>query len=141
MSKPGKQTSKASKPRLTIESQDEARAGAPGSQTANGSEPVDDEIDFHEAAGFIRGLGMLMWRYARSHPHTVLYGFIGFVLAAAVLAVLHAFSLFINVLGTYVHCARLQYVEFFGKFYEANGRLFKPLTLNTRYSNLRGGAE
>lgn len=66
---------------------------------------------------------------------------IGFVIAAAVLAVLHAFSLFINVLGTYVHCARLQYVEFFGKFYEANGRLFKPLTLNTRYSNLRGGAE
>ena len=85
MSKPGKQTSKASKPRLTIESQDEAKAGAPGSQTANGSEPVDDEIDFHEAAGFIRGLGMLMWRYARSHPHTVLYGFIGFVLAALIL--------------------------------------------------------
>ena len=28
---------------------------------------------------------MLMWRYARSHPHTVLYGFIGFVLAALIL--------------------------------------------------------
>lgn len=85
MSKPGKQTSKASKPRLTIESQDETKAGAPASQAANGSESVDDEIDFHEAAGFIRGLGMLMWRYARSHPHTVLYGFIGFVLAALIL--------------------------------------------------------
>ena len=69
MSKPGKQTSKASKPRLTIESQDEAKTGATTSQTTNGSTPVDDEIDFHEAAGFIRGLGMLMWRYARSHPH------------------------------------------------------------------------
>ena len=54
MSKPGKQASKAPKPRLTIESQDEAKAGAPSSQAANGSEPVDDEIDFHEAAGFIR---------------------------------------------------------------------------------------
>ena len=87
MSKPGKQTSKASKPRLTIESQDETKAGAAASQMPDGSTPADDEIDFHEAAGFIRGLGMLMWRYARSHPHTVLYGFIGFVLAALIMII------------------------------------------------------
>lgn len=52
----------------------------------------------------------------------------GFIAAAAILVATHLFSMFINVLGTYVHCARLQYVEFFGKFYEENGKPFTPLS-------------
>ena len=62
---------------------------------------------------------------------------IGAILAAVVLAVLHLFSLFINTLGTYVHCARLQYVEFFGKFYEANGVIFDPLGYNSKYVKVK----
>jgi len=57
---------------------------------------------------------------------------VGFILAAAVVVAMHAFSLFINTLGTYVLCDRLQYVEFFGKFYEANGLPFKPLGYTTK---------
>ena len=121
MSKPGKQTSKASKPRLTIESQDETKAGAPASQTANGSEPVDDEIDLHEAAGFIRGLGMLMWRYARSHPHTVLYGF---VLAALILilglwnTIVIAVFVFVGATLGQVRDGDNAIVNFFGKLFD-----------------------
>jgi uncharacterized membrane protein len=124
VSKPGKQTSKASKPRLTIESQDETKAGAPASQAANGSEPVDDEIDFHEAAGFIRGLGMLMWRYARSHPHTVLYGFIGFVLAALILilglwnTIVIAVFVFVGAILGQVRDGDNAIVNFFGKLFD-----------------------
>ncbi len=58
---------------------------------------------------------------------------IGVLLAGILLIVLHAFSLFINTLGSYVHCARLQFVEFFGKFYEANGEIFRPLGYNSKY--------
>src|SRR5699024_4137125 len=36
----------------------------------------------------------------------------------------HIFNLGINVLGAYVHTCRLQYVEFFGKFYEGGGKMF-----------------
>jgi vacuolar-type H+-ATPase subunit I/STV1 len=30
----------------------------------------------------------------------------------------------------------LQYVEFFGKFYEASGEEFRPLTMSTQYVKL-----
>lgn len=39
----------------------------------------------------------------------------------------HLFNLAINVLGAYVHASRLQYIEFYGKFYEGGGREFTPL--------------
>ncbi len=44
----------------------------------------------------------------------------------------HIANLAINVIGAYVHTNRLQYVEFFGKFYEGGGRAFVPLAANTK---------
>ena len=52
--------------------------------------------------------------------------------AAVILVALHLFSLFINTLSAFAHTSRLQYVEFFGKFYEAGGRVFSPLCINTK---------
>ena len=40
----------------------------------------------------------------------------------------------INLLGTFVHAARLQYIEFFGKFYEDGGEAFKPALPAEEYS-------
>ena len=45
----------------------------------------------------------------------------------------HVFNIGINVIGTYVHAARLQYLEFFGKFYEDGGKAFRPLEVKTKY--------
>lgn len=45
----------------------------------------------------------------------------------------HVFNLLINVLGAYVHAARLQYLEFFNKFYEGGGKEFKPLSPVDKY--------
>lgn len=45
----------------------------------------------------------------------------------------HALNLAINALGAYVHTNRLQYVEFFGKFYEGGGRKFNPFSVKTKY--------
>ena len=45
----------------------------------------------------------------------------------------HAFNIGINVIGTYVHAARLQYLEFFGKFYVDGGKPFRPLDRKTKY--------
>lgn len=45
----------------------------------------------------------------------------------------HALNFGINVLGAYVHSNRLEYVEFFGKFYEGGGRKFKPFGIHTEY--------
>ncbi len=50
----------------------------------------------------------------------------GVLLLLVVLAGGHLFNLAINFLGAFVHPLRLQYVEFFGKFYEDGGRPFRP---------------
>ncbi len=43
----------------------------------------------------------------------------------------HIFNLLINLLSAFVHPLRLQYVEFFGKFYEDGGEPFAPFALRT----------
>ena len=45
----------------------------------------------------------------------------------------HTFNILINALGAYVHASRLQYVEFFGKFYEGGGKAFNPFKIKTKY--------
>ncbi len=47
----------------------------------------------------------------------------------------HTLNFAINCLGAYVHTNRLQYVEFYQKFYEGGGRKFKPFKINTKYFN------
>ena len=59
-----------------------------------------------------------------------IFGVIVFIL---VFIVGHTLNIAINVLGAYVHCNRLQFVEFFGKFYEGGGRAFSPLHAATQY--------
>ncbi len=48
----------------------------------------------------------------------------------------HALNFAINALGAYVHSSRLQYIEFFGKFYKGGGKSFAPFKRNTKYINL-----
>ncbi len=63
-------------------------------------------------------------------------GIIGKVIGAALFVGGHLFNAGINILGAYVHSCRLQYIEFFGKFYEEGGKPFKPLEENTRYVHI-----
>lgn len=76
---------RASAPKLTIEQAPAAddRAAGAGADTDAGRRPAIGE----EAVGFIKGLGASAWAYAQGHRYTVLYGFIGFVLAALILAI------------------------------------------------------
>ncbi|MBE6912929.1 MAG: V-type ATP synthase subunit I [Ruminococcaceae bacterium] len=48
----------------------------------------------------------------------------------------HVFNIAINLVGSFVHSARLQYVEYFGKFYESGGRLFSPLAVKTKNTDI-----
>ena len=58
---------------------------------------------------------------------------LGIVLFIVVFLVGHALNIAINLLGAYVHTNRLQFVEFFGKFYEGGGQPFEPLAAHTKY--------
>ena len=59
------------------------------------------------------------------------------VLLVFVFIVGHTINIAINMIGTYVHTNRLQYVELYSKFYEGGGRAFAPLTANTKYFKLK----
>lgn len=58
---------------------------------------------------------------------------IGVIFFILIFLVGHVLNLGINALGAYVHANRLQYVEFFGKFYNGGGRKFAPFALNTQH--------
>ena len=58
---------------------------------------------------------------------------IGKIIMVAFLAFAHVFNTALGVLGAYVHTSRLQYVEFFGKFYEGEGKPFNPFRIKTKY--------
>ncbi|MDT2848912.1 V-type ATP synthase subunit I [Vagococcus carniphilus] len=49
-----------------------------------------------------------------------------FTVGIALIIVLHALNIFLSLLSAYVHGARLQYVEYFGKFFQGGGRKFSP---------------
>ncbi|MBQ2711914.1 MAG: V-type ATP synthase subunit I [Clostridia bacterium] len=59
-----------------------------------------------------------------------------FIFGVLILLVGHAFNMGINVLGAYVHDSRLQYVEFFSKFYTGGGHLFHPLGSQVKYNRI-----
>lgn len=61
-------------------------------------------------------------------------GVVGFIAMLVVLIVGHVFNIAINLLGTFVHAARLQYIEFFGKFYEDGGEMFEPAEPSADYT-------
>lgn len=70
-------------------------------------------------------------------------GVAGTIVLLVVFVIGHTFNLAINALGAFVHSSRLQYIEFFGKFYEDGGEEFDPFRKNTKYvrltSDLDGG--
>ena len=66
-------------------------------------------------------------------------GIIGVIAFILIFLVGHAINIGINALGAYVHTNRLQYVEFFGKFYNGGGREFRPFTMRTKYYKLDKG--
>ncbi len=57
---------------------------------------------------------------------------VGYIIGAVVMTVGHVFNIAINTLGAFVHTARLQYIEFYSKFYETGGHLFAPLGIKTK---------
>lgn len=60
---------------------------------------------------------------------------IGVIGGVIILVIGHAFNLGIGVLGAYIHDSRLQYIEFYSRFYEGEGELFSPI--GSRFNYIR----
>ncbi len=61
-------------------------------------------------------------------------GVISFVL---IFTLGHTINFALNLLSSYIHASRLQYLEFFGKFYEGGGREFAPLSIKSNKVKLK----
>ena len=62
---------------------------------------------------------------------------LGILLVIMILIPAHLFNLVINTLGGFIHTMRLQYIEFFGRFYSGGSKPFKPFRLETNYVEIK----
>ncbi len=62
--------------------------------------------------------------------------FVGIILMLLIMAIGHGVSLLINVFGAFIHSGRLQFVEFFTKFFEGGGKAFRPFAERPRYTEV-----
>lgn len=91
----GKDGSKAPRPVIEHIEVEESSADLHAHHAEAGAEQADasgrahaDAGRFQDATwGFIEGIGHAAWSYADAHPHTVLYGAIGLILAVLILVV------------------------------------------------------
>jgi len=59
--------------------------------------------------------------------------YLGFVLAGLILIGGHTFNIVINTLSGFVHSSRLQFLEYFSKFFEGGGKEFQPFGRKNKY--------
>lgn len=60
-------------------------------------------------------------------------GILGALVMLVAFCIGHPYNIAINALGSFVHSCRLQYVEFFGRFYQSGGETYRPFCENTKY--------
>jgi len=58
---------------------------------------------------------------------------LGYIFMFLILVVGHIFNIAVNVLGSFIHSSRLQFVEFFSKFMEGGGEEFRPFKRDSKY--------
>ncbi|MDU5107407.1 V-type ATP synthase subunit I [Clostridium sp.] len=68
--------------------------------------------------------------------HT-LPGVAAIIIGPVLFVLFHIFNLGLSLLGAYVHTARLQYVEYFGKFYDGGGKPFKAFKSSEKYIRIK----
>jgi len=64
---------------------------------------------------------------------------IGFIFVPIILIFAHTVNLGLQTLGAGVHSLRLQYVEFFNRFYSGGGKKFNPFSIKRKYTKLEEG--
>ena len=88
---------------------------------------------FGDILSYLRLMALCLSTGVIAQVLNLLAAMAGIVPAILIGVIGHTVNLLINALGAYVHTSRLQYVEFFGKFYEGGGKAFEPFKLKSKY--------
>lgn len=83
-------------------------------------------------------IGFIVYEIAAMNGTDSVLGVISFVL---ILLIGHLLNFAIAMLSAFVHASRLQYIEFFSRFFKGGGVAFKPLKTNTKFIQLQEGKD
>ena len=90
---------------------------------------------FSDILSYVRLMALMLAGSVLAQVFNTLGGVFGNVIFFVIVSLIgNALNLALNLLGCYVHDMRLQFLEFFGRFYEDGGKAYQPLGLhNTKY--------
>jgi V/A-type H+-transporting ATPase subunit I len=92
---------------------------------------------FGDILSYCRLMALMLAGTVIAQVFNTLGAMTGNIIAFAVIFLLgHALNFGLNIIGTYVHTSRLEYLEFFGKFYREGGRAFEPLEVKSNYYSI-----
>jgi V/A-type H+-transporting ATPase subunit I len=82
------------------------------------------------------GIALAINLLAKIFSELIGAGIVSIILLMVILAIGHVFNMVIQALGSAVHSLRLQYVEFFKRFYEGGGKEFSPFMAMRIYTSI-----
>ncbi len=90
---------------------------------------------FSDILSYVRLMALMLAGSVLAQVFNTLGGVFGNVIFFVIVSLFgNVLNLALNLLGCYVHDMRLQFLEFFGRFYEDGGKAYEPLGLhNTKY--------
>lgn len=90
---------------------------------------------FSDILSYVRLMALMLAGSVLAQVFNTLGGVFGNVIFFVIVSLFgNILNLALNLLGCYVHDMRLQFLEFFGRFYEDGGKAYQPLGLNnTKY--------
>ena len=90
---------------------------------------------FSDTLSYVRLMALMLAGSVLAQVFNTLGSVFGSVIFFIIVSMIgNVLNLALNLLGCYVHDMRLQFLEFFGRFYEDGGKAYEPLGLdNTKY--------
>jgi V/A-type H+-transporting ATPase subunit I len=87
---------------------------------------------FSDILSYVRLMALMLSGSVLAQVFNMLGATTGNIVIFIVIALVgNALNLGLNLLGCYVHDMRLQFLEFFGRFYQGDGKPFQPLALQS----------
>ena len=92
---------------------------------------------FSDILSYVRLMALMLSGAVLAQVFNMLGATTGNVVGFVVIALIgNALNLALNLLGCYVHDMRLQFLEFFGRFYKEGGSPYRPLAIQTKYVDI-----
>jgi V/A-type H+-transporting ATPase subunit I len=98
---------------------------------------IGDLVSYTRLVALALSGGYIAFAFNKMGMEVIPEGFARIIFGSLVVVVGGAINMGLALLGAYVHTCRLQYVEFFGKFYEGGGVPFKPLSPQNAFVQIK----